>query len=90
MVIRGGQERCVCELVGLLYATCRRHGKRVRWAMAQRKHQVGRLRHYFRGTPVGVRNLSGDELLRLADQLVAREARIQTRAARHMAKRCDV
>jgi hypothetical protein len=51
---------------------------------------VGRLRHYFRGTPVGVRNLSGDELLRLADQLVAREARIQTRAARHMAKRCDV
>jgi hypothetical protein len=90
MVIRGGQERCVCELVGLLYAVCRRHGKLVRWARAQRKHQVGSLRHHFKGTPIGVRYLSSDEIVRLADQLVEREARIQTREGRHMPKRCDV
>lgn len=78
----GGKWRCVCQLVGLLYASCRLHGKRVRWALHERKHQVGRLRWYFPGTPIGARFLSGDELLWLADRIVDRERRAAVTAVR--------
>lgn len=67
--------RCVCELVGLLFSICRKHGKLAVWRRRNRKDNLSRLKWFFKGTPTGVRYLKGDELVQLADRLVDRERR---------------